>query len=1504
MCGIVVYYGDAENRLTRILTGMWAIIYRAPDSSGIGLLGSDREPLRIRRELGSVENLIDRLLAQPVFGELERRGAAALDGGGGDHSGFIAEQQEKLLAYEGFAIPESPVYPRWSQLTDTESIWIVAPGTPGNPVIQETFAIDSPKALKTAIDRLVTDFDLPLAVVEKLIRKGFQIEVDQQRHGIPVPESDLFQEFKLIFNRYAYDETADRPRRVALDQAQKNPYARKYAWQCLRNVTVTLPPDFTNDGITVLFRYLDSCMLASHTRDTADRIQHIFENFWTAGNQQPPPRWQTLFTTEKTCNVFGLAAASVLACFQTEVYMKQAARPGDNRYFPLGHVPGPTHPLLLRYMSQPVIGQGRWAIQSAISVRNSHPFMDRNQKRAVVLNGQFDSVVESRIQAYMAKVMGYPLRADNSTELFALLWGIYFDTAFWENQRYKAIEKQHQQGLEDLSISSQSIDYTIFKNLGGKTIHDIDEMGFIHAVEAMIRSGGQFAVSGISRISPDRLFLAAHKRPVYIVKRLETDDFMVVSDINAALGLFPQTLIQSTRKKLRKLMRKYAKKSLIVEPGFFDVENGGDTDDDWFRREKMVLLEPFRVAIYALDQERIFASIRIRAGEEGVCRELSIRDFSGKKRTDIRPEQTWLTPVSFQKDFGKTFYEEHLQELPGLLADSLNRYTDPSTGLPRFDIRRRLMERRFGTGLANLNRIILVSTGFSFCLAEIVEKTMEQFFTGVNIVVATPLEIGETFINPDRDLVVMISWSGTTSDMIDAASRMLKKNILMVAVTEKPFSDLALVVRRSAGVIPVNSGEEVTVVPLKSAICVLMILDLFCLYLKGAASGTAVAEQIGDMRQIPEKLDALLADGAVADFCRETARNFQNTRLHYLIDAFHDVGTAKTAALNLEVNTWTSLGNALDYAELDEFMTIPVRGDELIIVNATNQLRLEPAMDVMRRMKAAGRPFLAVSFANREQDEIAGLADRAVTIPKLPDCFQPFIDLPFMFLFGFYFGLAQGRLAGEMPRNMAKSVTAGRTKNDGHRSAAEILDDLDRKTAVLDFDASFQAPPSPAWVSMTGTPVESEYYRDLLMLCSIFHEPDPFSNLFSGREDPAPLARLIFRHLAEDGILIFVPMDRQAEAGCRNFIRLWEPFLDIPLQVEFPEKLQGVSTEDSLVVAVATELPDRDRLRPITRYSHENLLWIGPGTGAPHFDPFIRSFGACFLAHPGLSCPHEHIYVALTLFFSRVMAVEFPDRSARLDNHFRLLLPVIGHILDHATLRRRIQKAVHENRSYEKQLFVSSFRGNCTAWQTDPDGSVPRGVESEPFGVSAYHHLVLSDPRTEEKFVKIEPRSTMLARYPEKDILAWEHRYLAGAGVNAFLRDVSMPFHGDAVLPFLIDAQWYLPVLRPDYDTGQDCLVIIDATSEPQFDAALDELATFGSRYARMVVITQQGFSMDTRLSNLKKYPLSHILLIPGPKGTDGNPVMLSDFLLPVVVNLVGTAMKFSMAAPGSGLKN
>ena len=54
MCGIVAYFGGAGNNLTRVMTGMSAIIYRAPDSTGVAIFGDDIEPVRTRKAVGII----------------------------------------------------------------------------------------------------------------------------------------------------------------------------------------------------------------------------------------------------------------------------------------------------------------------------------------------------------------------------------------------------------------------------------------------------------------------------------------------------------------------------------------------------------------------------------------------------------------------------------------------------------------------------------------------------------------------------------------------------------------------------------------------------------------------------------------------------------------------------------------------------------------------------------------------------------------------------------------------------------------------------------------------------------------------------------------------------------------------------------------------------------------------------------------------------------------------------------------------------------------------------------------------------------------------------------------------------------------------------------------------------------------------------------------------------------------------------------------------------------
>jgi glucosamine 6-phosphate synthetase-like amidotransferase/phosphosugar isomerase protein len=1481
---------------------MWAIVYRAPDSTGIGLAGSEQEPIKIRRELGSVVNLSDGLNRFPVFEDSELRVVSAMDPPPRNLTDVIIQNQKKLLALEGFdpgahfsGSQRSTPAPLWSELTDSRAGNVIPPGTPGSEDIQTRLRIDTPNRFRLAVKRFTRNFDLPLVVVESLFTQAFRSRVNSlwERQAPPIDKETLLAEFRQVFASYAQGEHPGHPKRADSGTGRKHPYTRKYLWKCLHNLVVVLPSDHAIDGVANLFRSIDRSVLAGSTPERDDRIQEIFDAFWAMTAQGPPMHWKSLYRTERLYNVYGIAAAAALACFQAETLSGQVQdRSGQGSLLPADHIPGQTHPLLLRHMAGPVLGQGRWALQSAISVRNSHPFVDEKKLRAVVLNGQFNADIETRVQAYLTRVAGLKMRSENSTELFSLLWGYYFDTVENARQRYAVIERQHRLGLEDISICSQSVDYSIFKTLKDKSTQDIDEYAFVQAMEVMIQSGGQFAVAGFSLVARDRLFVGTHNRPIYIVKRRQHSDFMVVSDINAAIGLFPQSLIQSTTVRLRKLMKEAARKSVIVEPRFFEQPSSR------FQKEKMALLAPFEVEIFALDQPRTFARILSRPGTNALDRALEIRDFNGNKKGRIQAETTHLTPIAFEKDFGKSFYEEHLTEIPGLLREILDRYTQGN--LPRFDIRDRLLTRRFGKSFSSLRRIILISTGFSYELAHIVEKNMERFLPGVNIIVTTPLDMGSTRgINPDRDLVVMISWSGTTSDMIDFATLLLKRKILMVGVTEKPFSDLGLILRKSGGVIPVLSGEEATVAPLKTSVCMLMILDLFCLYARRTVTGetdTETARLISEMQTLPEEIHAMLDREDVLNFCRQVSGQACKTWRHYIIDALHKSGTGRLAALNLELNAWTSMGAALDYSEQQAFLGTAVTDKDLVLVQATHSRQLDRAADFMRSLDRAGIPFSTVTYTNREKDQFQNLSRQTIFLPKVPDYFQPLIDLPFFFLLGYYFGLAQGRLSGEMPRNMVKSVTAGRMKDRSKLTREALMENLAEKNSRLTFCPAS----SPlAWMAESQSQEETRFYKDILTLSARFHAADPFTAFFD-QADPADLGavyRFIFSYLADDGVILFVPMDKYAESGCRNFIRLWEPLFPPPLQIEYPEEIKGLSTEDSLVVVVGSRTPDAKALEEVTAKAQDGLVWIGPPLETPALRAsFSASLGNYFLAPTHADCPYEEVYFALSQFFCTV----FRDsgQAGLVGTHLKSILPSVKTLFSDMNFRQAIQRTIAENLSYKKLLFITGSKGSCIAWEYKFQTHPHRLLEGETYGASAYSHLVLVDPDYGAKYVRLKSREKMIQAHSEPLVKDWEDRYLGGTDVDQFLTTYTMTLQPDTAPLFIIDDQWYLPVLKRDYDTDQDCLVIIDATSETRFDAAMDELATFGSRYARIVVITQQQFAQDSRLSNIKKFPISHILILPNMTDRQGVPVAFSDFILPVVMNIMGSAMKFLDTPP------
>jgi hypothetical protein len=302
-------------------------------------------------------------------------------------------------------------------------------------------------------------------------------------------------------------------------------------------------------------------------------------------------------------------------------------------------------------------------------------------------------------------------------------------------------------------------------------------------------------------------------------------------------------------------------------------------------------------------------------------------------------------------------------------------------------------------------------------------------------------------------------------------------------------------------------------------------------------------------------------------------------------------------------------------------------------------------------------------------------------------------------------------------------------------------------------------------------------------------------------------------------------------------------------------------------------------------------LWLGSPLKTAEESLFARSLGNFVVSDGRGEIAADQLYAGLNHLLLRAWKAVRPARAAILEKHFQQGGRIIASILEDRLLRQSIADTLVENAGYKSAFYIEPPHGNGAVWLDRFDRVRGLLLERHLFGESAHGPLVTVDPAVERKFVRLTDREKMLAAVGIDRLTAWERKYLVGCSVDAFLDapPPEAPYRIDA--PFFAEGHWYLPELRTDYDAGMDNLIVVDATSERWFSQALDELATYGCRYARLIVVSQTAFRKDPAKSGLYRYPISHLISIPGLPGADGAPLPVSDYLLPFALNLIAAAM-------------
>jgi hypothetical protein len=696
-------------------------------------------------------------------------------------------------------------------------------------------------------------------------------------------------------------------------------------------------------------------------------------------------------------------------------------------------------------------------------------------------------------------------------------------------------------------------------------------------------------------------------------------------------------------------------------------------------------------------------------------------------------------------------------------------------------------------------------------------------------------------------------------------------------------------------VIPVLSGEEVTITGIKSTLCMLCCLYLFSIWLasqKGRRKAAVL--HLKKLQRIPEIVSQVISDETLGAFSKQLAAQSAQSYAALVVDALDTIGTGSEAASKLEEMSWTAVGLPVDYQNFQSEGLRPDLNKNLILINATSKARFLEALALMKRLYEKGYPFAAVTYSNRELTDIKRYArNNVVCLPKIEDVLQPFIDLVFYYRLAFHYGLAHGRNAEDFPRNRVKSVTAARSLPGPTLSAAEELLLLKERNQIA-ADAGIKrksVSKATPWELHARFEWERKYYREMRYLSEVFQRSDPLGTLMEmPNKTHLSLAKIISNIIAKEGEITFISFDQTASAAARNIATNWRHILGCTLKLAQKNFIPPGLSSNSLSVFVGVKKPDEELLFKILKNATSPQLWIGPKLTNALGQIFKRSAGYCILNKDSRHNGADVLYAGVSLLLAQGWKNIQSSRAETLQKHLMQAGSVIDSLLQNISVKKSLVQTMEANRGYKTAFFLGPPVGTGLFWAEIFKQAGGPIVQFHLFGESVHGPIVTVDSKIEDKFVKLENKKQMIPTYGKDKLLRWEQHFLGGTKIDHFLNqplnDRSIGFN----TPFFAEGSWYLPVLRNEYDPAKDNLIIVDATSERYFVHAMDELATYGCRYARMIVLSQEAFRKDAEKQVLYQYPIGHLIELPKLSGRNDNPIPISEFLLPFSMNLLGVA--------------
>ncbi len=370
--------------------------------------------------------------------------------------------------------------------------------------------------------------------------------------------------------------------------------------------------------------------------------------------------------------------------------------------------------------------------------------------------------------------------------------------------------------------------------------------------------------------------------------------------------------------------------------------------------------------------------------------QINIFDFVKNKKIIKKPKKLKLNYKEAEKGGFKHFLIKEINEQEESIMRAINQDKEFIEDIAK------QIENAFGVFFVSCGTSYHACLSASYLFSKIVKKH-------VNVVLASEFINYKHFLT-ENTLVIAVSQSGETADVLDAVRTAKEKNSRVISIVNVPGSSLT---RLSDEVIYMNAGQEVSVLSTKSYTSQLAILTLVAY-----ASAKQYEKGIGLIRKSAYYIKQIISNDQ--EKIKKLAYKLKDKKDIFIIGRGLAFPTALEAALKIKEVSYIH-AEGLAGGELKHGTLALIEEGVPVIVISTSDSETNIENNAYEIKSRGG---FMVGFNSKDNSDIY---DYFIKMPSLENM-EPLISIVPIQLLSYYLALYR-KCDPDKPRNLAKSVT-------------------------------------------------------------------------------------------------------------------------------------------------------------------------------------------------------------------------------------------------------------------------------------------------------------------------------------------------------------------------------------------------------------------------------------------------------------------------------------------------